>query len=70
MKETHGRGSEVTHRYEMRYRKTKLSTDHNKFSIDEEHGIKDRGKKQILIKTKVEYDEGLDESHQVKILKQ
>jgi hypothetical protein len=44
MKETHGIGSEVTHKYEMRSRKTKLSIDHNKSAIDEEQGLKDRNK--------------------------
>jgi len=44
MKETHGRGSEVIHMYELRSRKTKLSVDRNKSSIDEEQGLKDRVK--------------------------
>ena len=69
MKETHGRGSEVIHMYELRSRKTKLSVDRNKSSIDEEQGLKDRGK-QILIKLKVEDDKGVNDSHQVQILKQ
>jgi predicted nucleic acid-binding Zn-ribbon protein len=47
-----------------------MSVDHNKSAIDEEQGIKDRGKKQILIKPKVEVDEGVNDSHQVQILKQ
>jgi hypothetical protein len=47
-----------------------LSADHNKSAIDEEQGLKDRGKKQILIKPKVEVDEGVNDNHQVQILKQ
>jgi hypothetical protein len=70
MKETHGKGFEVTHRYDMRSIKTKLSTDHNKSIIDEEQGLKDRCKKKILIKPKVEHDEGVDVSHHMQILKQ
>ena len=70
MKEAHDRGSEVIHMYEMRSKKNKLSVDHNKSTMDEEQGIKDRGKKHILIKPKVEADEGINDSHQVQTLKQ
>jgi len=69
MKETHGIGYEETHKYEMRSRKTKLSTDHNKSSIDEEQGMKDMSKEHILIKPKIEAYKGANENHQVHILK-
>jgi hypothetical protein len=70
MKETHGRGYEVTHGYEMRSRKTKLSVDLNKSAIEEEQGMKDRNKEQVLIKTNIEDDKGAYDSHQVDMLKQ
>jgi hypothetical protein len=37
-------GTEVIHMYEMRSKKNKLSADHNKSTMDDEQGIKDRGK--------------------------
>jgi hypothetical protein len=47
-----------------------LADNHNKSSIDEEKGIKYRGKKHILIKPKVEANEGINDNHQVQLLKQ
>jgi hypothetical protein len=61
MKETYGKCFEVIHIYEMRSRKNKLSIDHNKYTIYEEKGLKDRAKKNILINPKVEFDECVNE---------
>jgi capsule polysaccharide export protein KpsC/LpsZ len=47
-----------------------MLTDHNKVSMDEEHGLKERGKKQVLINPKVEDDEGINYGHEVQTLKQ
>jgi hypothetical protein len=70
MKESQGKGFEVMHRYEIRSRKRKMLYDYNKSSMDDEHGLKERGKKKFLIKQKVEAAEGINYSHQVKELKQ
>ena len=44
--------------------------DYNKYSMDDEHGLKERGKKNFLIKQRVEAAEGINYSHRVKELKQ
>jgi hypothetical protein len=62
MKEAHRKGPEITHRYEMRSRKRRMLVDHNKAIMDEEQRLKERGKKQVLIKPKVEADEGINDS--------
>ena len=70
IKESHGKGFEVIHMYEIRSRKRKMLVDYNKYSMDDEKGLKERGKKVVLIKPNVEDDEGINYSHQVKELKQ
>ena len=70
IKESHGKEFEVMHMYEIRSRKIKMLVDNNKYAMDDEQGLKERGKKQVLIKTNVEDDEGTNENHQVKKLKQ
>jgi len=47
-----------------------MLVDHNKVSIYDKQRLKDRGKRQILIKPKVEVDEDINDNHQVQTLKQ
>jgi hypothetical protein len=44
MKEENRRGPEITHRYEMRFRRSRMLDDHNKSIMDEEQRLKEKGK--------------------------
>jgi len=70
IKEAHGRGFEEMHRYEMRSKKGKIPADHIKYATNHEQGLKEKGKKKVLIKPKKEADEAIKENHHVQALKQ
>ena len=69
MKEAHGKGSEIMHRYEMRSRKRKTLVDHNKSSMDDAQRLEEKGKKKVLIKPKEDVDEAIEDNHNVQALK-
>jgi hypothetical protein len=57
------------HMYEMRSRKMKVLVDHNKYVMNEEQRLKEKGKNYVLIKPKEEVDEVVKDNHQVQALK-
>jgi hypothetical protein len=69
MEEAHKGGPEITHRYEMRSRGSRMLVDHNKAIMDEEQRLKDKGKKQVLVKPKEEVDEATKDNHRVQALR-
>jgi hypothetical protein len=69
MKEANRRGPKITHRYEMRSKRSKMLVDHNKVIMDEEKIFKEKGKKQVLIKPKEEFDEAVKDNHQVQSIR-
>jgi len=53
----------------MRSKKSRILADHKKAIMDEEQRLKEKGKKQVLVKLKEEADEAAKDNHQVHSLK-